>query len=412
MEVMGPMVDAGLRDGSEDARVRSAHGVSFETWAFVLSGLSDGLALEELLAHLDLDEGRWNAADGAFQEELLDDVERGGERSEALDDAMREAKKSWRRPIPPLDCELGAWLDFYRAWAMTEAPMTFLHKIGLRASDIHRLQALWLDRLADDASLRAKAIAILAAPARPAPTPNPGPPQFIRRSAPQAASADATAPLALRLVGESLPFMAGAAAPMYPPLSVPLPPPRALARRAGMDETSSSPIAGIHPVLPFSAAAPEMPRLDETVIGSPLPPRPVLPFQGSGGEKEAHAVDALIVEETAPMGAQISPIPLPFSRPMGSSPTEPGKSAFVVQISDSIASVFTVERYAAFCIEFVAVLDQREGTLSRYGITSEQKVKLDACWAQKMANDPAVWLAWDRACTAHRVALRGKGSAS
>ena len=120
---------------------------------------------------------------------------------------------------------------------------------------------------------------------------------------------------------------------MHPPLSVPLPPPKALVCRAGMDETSTH-IGVKQPVLPFST---------------------------------------------------------------------------VVQASDSLAGSFTVERYAAFCVEFVEAPDQREGTLTKYGITSEQKAKLDAYWAQKMAKDPAEWLAWDRACTAHRVALSRKG---
>src|SRR5262249_43591704 len=157
---------------------------------------------EALLTRIELDEDRWSAADAAFQDELLDDVERGGRLSEALDEAMREAKKSWLRPIPPLDHDLRSWLDFYRGWTTSEAPLTFLHEMGLRAWDIPRLQALGVDRMAEDASLRTEAIAILAAPAGPAPTPKPGPPRFIETRTPQTASAD-TAPVARRL-GERL----------------------------------------------------------------------------------------------------------------------------------------------------------------------------------------------------------------
>ena len=342
---MGAMVDANVRGESREDRTEGFHGISFETWAFVLSGLGDGFALFELLTYLELDEGRWSAADEAFQEELLSDVERGGGLSEALDDAMREAKKSWSRPIPPLDCDLQAWFDFYRAWTANEASMAFLHAMGLRASDIHRLQALWRDRLAGDASLRAEAMAILAAPARLAPMPNPEPPRLIGRSAPEVENADVTAPLALHPVGQSLPFVAGAAAPMRPPLSVPLPPPRVVARCGGPDEASSSPITGNEAVLPFPVAA---------------------------------------------------------SR----------KPASVIQTGDSLPGTFTVELYAALCVEFMEAPSLGEATLTAYGITPAQKVKLDAYWTQRMAEEPAVWLAWDRACSAHRVAIGGRGSAA
>src|SRR5262245_49153827 len=118
MEMMGTMGDAAVGSGREGAGARSAHGVSFETWAIVVSGVRDEFTLQALLTHVELDANRWTAADAAFQDELLEDVERGGRLSEALDEAMREARKRWIRPIPPLDHDLRSWLEFCRAWAM------------------------------------------------------------------------------------------------------------------------------------------------------------------------------------------------------------------------------------------------------------------------------------------------------
>jgi hypothetical protein len=115
------VVMEGERTGTSAQTAR--HGVPFDVWGLVLAGLSDGFPLEELLVHVGVDEGRWRLADAALNETLLDDVEAGGTLSEALDEAMSDARKRWTRAIPPLDVELRAWLDFYRAWAEAEAPL-------------------------------------------------------------------------------------------------------------------------------------------------------------------------------------------------------------------------------------------------------------------------------------------------
>ena len=157
------------------------HGVPFDVWGFVLAGLGDGLPLEELLAHVGVDEGRWMLADAAFNEALVDDVEAGGTLSDALDEAMREARTRWTRAIPPLDVELRAWLDFYRAWAEADAPLEYLRARGLRATDIHRLQAHWRARLAEAPALRAEALAILEAPPGPVPELHPEPARLLHQ---------------------------------------------------------------------------------------------------------------------------------------------------------------------------------------------------------------------------------------
>jgi hypothetical protein len=90
-----------------------------------------------LLAHRELDEVRWEAASAAFDEDMLDDVEGNG----ALTDELA-ARASWTRAIPPLDEDMRAWLDFYRAFATTEALLDLLDEHGLRPADILRLHGL------------------------------------------------------------------------------------------------------------------------------------------------------------------------------------------------------------------------------------------------------------------------------
>ncbi|APR87913.1 hypothetical protein A7982_13262 [Minicystis rosea] len=235
-------VDAELR-----ARVR--HGVTFGQWAFVLAGLGDGLALEELLTHLRLDEARWESANAAFNEDLLDDVETCGVLTEQLDEAMRAARSKWKRPLPPLDVELRAWLDFQRAWAASESPLAFLEERGMGATDLHRLQQHWSGRLADEAALRAEAGAILGGAPGPVPTVKPAPAHL--GASPRDERGDMTGAAARRRRAP-LPFVGGEPGPAHPRLSVPLPPkPAARSDRDVTRVACAADVEGL--VLPFLA---------------------------------------------------------------------------------------------------------------------------------------------------------------
>jgi hypothetical protein len=367
VEVIRLMADAAHNDGSGAEHVHE--GVSFQAWAFVLAGLGDGLALEELLVHVELDAERWESASAAFQEALLDDVELGGTLSEGLDDAMRDARRSWIRPIPPLDVELRAWLDFHRAWASDEAPMAFLLTRGLRAADIHRLQEHWMAKIAGDRALREEALAILEAPAGPVPEPRPEPPRLATGLAEEARGPDITAAKAGRSVAGTLPFAAGEPAPAHPRLSVPLPPPERVARRIGADETRVATRAeAAATVLPFSPPADAAPEESSSFVPPEL----------------SEALPAL----APPVGRDEAGEPEPDVGPNGGH------------------TDFSVERYAALCVDLIESDRDNSEVLREYGITAAQKRALDEYWTQKMTEDTTTWLAWDRASAERRTALR------
>jgi hypothetical protein len=323
------------------------HGVSFSQWAFVLAGLGDGLALEELLAHLELDEVRWEAASAAFDEDMLDDVEGYGALTDELDAAMVAARSSWTRAIPPLDEDLRAWLDFYRAFATAEAPMELLDEHGLRPADILRLQGLWNGRLADDAELRARTTEILGEAAGPLPIPRSEPARLLKKK-PRAGGADETAAARPR-AGAQLPFAEGEPALAHPRLSVPLPLAAKMGKRLGVDETRVARSEGDVAVLPFVAPRSEL-----------APPE---------------------VEATRP-------------------PSEAPRAA-----AEEKRGALSVERYAALCADLIDEPDAHEVVLRRYGISAAEKLALDVHWTQQMAEDPGVWLAWDRATAQHRAGL-------
>jgi hypothetical protein len=334
--------------GAKPAR----HGVPFDAWAFVLAGLGDGLPLEELLAHLGVDDERWTQANAAFNEALLDDVEAGGTLSEALDEAMRDARKRWTRAIPPLDVELRAWLDFHRAWAASAAPLEYLRARGLQATDIHRLQAHWATRLAEDRALRDEALAILEAPAGPAPEPHPEPARLIPAVSDEASGTDRTPAHVGCPSREPLPFAEGEAAPAHPRLSVPLPPSQAATRHGTAEQT----------------------RVAVRLPG----PEVVLPFPPPGKMGE-------------PAGGNHDSDP-------------PGVAGAHVWAEGEGPEEFTVERYATLCVDSTELGIGESVLLRRYGITAAQKATLDTYWTQRMAEDTAIWLAWDRACAEYRRA--------
>ena len=325
-------------------RARTHHGVTFEAWAFVLAGLGDGLPEDELLAHLGITEDHWHIANAAFQEDILDDVEAFGTLTETLDEAMRAARTTWSRRIPPIDTDLRAWLDFFRAWAAADAPMALLEANGLRATDIHRLNQHWSDKLATDEALRNEALAILASPPGPTPAPKAESPRLLRASTDE--GTDATKPARVSAV-EPLPFSEGEPAPAHPRLSVPLPPPERVAP-AERGELTHLATPGDSPglVLPFSAGPPDWPVPEEAEASAPVAEDPRA--------------------ET-----------------------------------DGVA--LSIERYAALCVDLIESPDAHEAVLRRYGINAAEKLALDVHWTQEMAEDPTIWLAWDRASAQHRA---------
>ena len=334
------MVEAVYASPTHGGRVR--HGVSIEAWAFVLAGVGDGLEEEELLGHLGIGEERWRLASAAFEEDVLDDVEAGGTLTEALDEAMRAARKSWSPPIPPLDVDLQAWLDFYRACSAAESPMEFLEAHELRATDIHRLQDHWTAKLAKDEALRNAAVAILQAPPGPVTRPTPEPARLLA-SATAGESVDVTRAPKPRAADTPLPFSEGEPAPAHPRLSVSLPMSRKIARRSGADETRLAPPAESGAlVLPFLAPEP------------------------GGGQPE----------------------------PTPSAPEAGREEGERVPLS--------IERYAALCVDLIEAPEAHDPVLRRYGITAAEKLALDVHWTQRMAEDVTTWLAWDRASAQHR----------
>jgi hypothetical protein len=157
-------------------------GVSLEQYALLVAGLADELPLAELLALAEVPVKAWAAAEEAWGERLLDDLDADGPLAEELQARLAEARCRWDRPLPPLDVEIRAWLDFDRAWAREVEDDAFLARLGMRRADMVRLADFWSARLDADPELRRQALVILADEPGELPVPRPQPATFRRRT--------------------------------------------------------------------------------------------------------------------------------------------------------------------------------------------------------------------------------------
>ena len=150
-----------------------ARGVSLRQYAAVQAGLGEGLELDVVLAHERIDPTNWPEAEDAWSDLLLDDLEAEGPLQEMFDAHLAQAQDRYGRRVPPLDEELGAWLDFVRLWAEDAEPVALLARVGLRASDMVRLHRAWSQRLAAEPALARKAAEHLQREPGQLPTPRP-----------------------------------------------------------------------------------------------------------------------------------------------------------------------------------------------------------------------------------------------
>jgi hypothetical protein len=132
-----------------------------------LRGLEDGLPPAALFELARVVPSTWGAAQQAWEERILDDLEADGTLAERLEAEKARAMMSWKRPLPPLDQELRAWLDFLRTWAHEGDGQGFLAERGMHPSDIVRLQQLWTERMQQDPELQREALTILTEEPRP-----------------------------------------------------------------------------------------------------------------------------------------------------------------------------------------------------------------------------------------------------
>jgi hypothetical protein len=156
-------------------REETVAGITLRQYAIVVAGRADELPLVEVLALAEVPAKTWRRAEEAWGERLLADFDADGSLADELTARLTEARNLWERPLPPLDGDLAAWLDFERAWEGAVEGDAFLTGVGMRPADMLRLQDLWAERMAADASLVREVVRVRAEEPRPHVRPMPGP---------------------------------------------------------------------------------------------------------------------------------------------------------------------------------------------------------------------------------------------
>jgi hypothetical protein len=164
-----------------DRREEAVAGVTLAQYAILWAGREDGLPLPDILSLAEVRPEIWTRAEDAWGARLLDDLDGDGPLAEELVALVAEARTLWERPLPPVDTELCAWLDFERAWAQAVDEHAFLAAFGMRAADVARLQEHWAAVAARDPSVQREMVRILAEePGKPL-RPTPGPMRIVGR---------------------------------------------------------------------------------------------------------------------------------------------------------------------------------------------------------------------------------------
>lgn len=401
-------------------------GVPLDRYAAVLAMRGEGIPLDEALARAGVDARAWAAAERAWEVRIAraDEALLG-----ELDEALAAAQDRLARPVPPIDRELAAWLDFIRHWMASASPVARLESLGLRVEDVFRLQRAWGRRLKEDAALRQSAGRIMQRPPGPMPAIWPEPLALGPWPAPApgpSAAAGAGEAAALPPLCTPLPGFDGVEAPLPPAPPPPAPSivPEGMRHFTSLGGTHlAPPVAPKGPALPFqpealggARAAVERAIAHGDAVQGPRPATgggpvgattadvsaalralPATPFEGGAAPPKPAAADAVVPEGMRGfLGITETQDAVGGAR----RPATPFEA--IAPPAPLTAPPLSLEQYASLCVEAALHPARLPEILRRYHLTAEQRPALDAHWQGRIAGDPAVRAAWERACATYR----------
>ncbi|KYG11083.1 hypothetical protein BE21_08720 [Sorangium cellulosum] len=384
-------------------------GVALSAYAAVLAYVAEGVSLEQSLDHAAIPVAAWPQVEATWSARLAESAMEDGALVEACDQHRLAAQAHVDRKVPPLDTELRAWLDFFRAFTAAEDPLGFLEARGLGEGDVFRMLGFWHERIAADEQVRNEATALLAAAPGPAPEVRPQPPTLKAptRRPRRAAKEQAKQRTASVVLSETQP-LSNISEPILPflqPVSAPAvsppPPPRAPVVRKGLDEQTALAFPGPSaPALPFAGRAPRGSERGAPPSQDPaLPPaagaapglveqatsevfaiaKQTLPFAKSAPSPAAGAAPGSVEQATSEVFA-IAKQTLPFAE-SAPSPAAPGPR-------------LSLEDYVTMLAEIAASPAAERATIARYGLTPEGKRDEDSAWMARFAADPRLRVKW------------------
>ncbi|WP_437894864.1 hypothetical protein [Sorangium sp. So ce124] len=404
-------------------------GVPLSAYAAVLAYTAEGVSLEASLEHAAIAAGAWPSAEEAWSARLAESAMGDGALIAACDEHRLAAQAHVERKVPPLDTDLRAWLDFFRAFTASEDPLGFLEARGLGEGDVFRLLGAWQERIVAEGGVRAEATAILAAAPGPAPEVRPEAPALraaTRRSRGGAAAAVKKARAVVAVRGETADLPRDLSKLILPFVKQP----------GGAERAEPpAPAPAARPALLPSLAAPELPKpvlapkeIAETAPVFPAPSRPALPFGSRVGQRDAVSSGLPAVglpplregalEEsiagtpgvgTAPVMFEAAKPALPFAPSpgapsSGAAPSSGGSARSPAADGPRLS----LEDYAAMLAEIAASPATAMEAIARYGLTREAKGAEDAAWQARFAAEPGLRMKWMRELVAAGERIRGK----
>ncbi|WP_437795211.1 hypothetical protein [Sorangium sp. So ce693] len=393
-------------------------GVPLSAYAAVLAYTAEGVSLEASLEHAAIAAGAWPAAEEAWSARLAESAMGDGALIAACDEHRLAAQAHVERKVPPLDTDLRAWLDFFRAFTASEDPLGFLEARGLGEGDVFRLLGAWQERIVAEGGVRAEATAILAAAPGPAPEVRPEAPALraaTRRPRGGGAAAVKKARAVVAVRGETADLPRDLSKLILPFVKQP-----GGAGRAGPPAPAPAARPGLLPAL----AAPELPKpvlapkeIAETAPVFPAPSRPALPFGARVGERVAVSLRSPVAEAppasggaleesiagTAPVMFEAAKPALPFA----GSPDAPS-SGGGARSPDAQGPRLSLEDYAAMLADIAASPATATEAIARYGLTREAKGAEDAAWQARFATEPGLRMKWMRELVAAGERVRAK----
>jgi hypothetical protein len=411
-------------------------GIPLSLYAAVQAYLGGGLALEPSLDHAGLSPASWPAIEQAWITRLSESAADDGALIAACDEHRLAALAHVERRLPPLDEDLAAWLDFFRAFSASEDPGAFLGERGMIEGDVFLLLDLWQPRLVGDPAVRDRATALLGSAPGPVPAVRPALPRlrpetrWPRRSAePPAAPApgEAKAP-SLATTGVAMPDLSKLPLPFArqksgdPPPAAAIPGPVIQAKR-GLGDTAPVFAAPARPVVPFAGARgsepPQAPLApppapEPTAAASPpIAPPPVAvptrsPLAGTSLDVRVSAAPVLPFAPGAPAIVAAPTIAAPAAPRPGLGDTAPVVAPSAPALPFTIETRLDLQAYAMMQAEITADRAGAMATITRYGLTPEGKRAEDSAWKAKLANDPALRMAWVKALAEAGERLRSR----
>jgi hypothetical protein len=319
-----------MTDGASSPQDPEVLGVPLSVYAAVLGYICEGVPLETSLDHVAIPVDEWPAVDAAWSARLAESAVDGGALIEACDQHRFASEAHVERPLPPLDEDLRAWLDFFRAFSVAADPLEFLASRRLVEVDLFRLLAHWQARGASEKELQEASARILGEPPGPVPRVEPRSPTLKaetrrpRRAAiapvkgPTAKPSLAETSMVLNLSKIVLPFARSSA---VAPVAASIAKAPVVRARRDFGETKLAVSGPIKPAIPFAEEGRKGAGGDQSIV-PPVPPVPAVWPEAA----PPAAPRRPLAETSFAVGALAAPA-LPFAAtPPGGPPSAPQPS--------------------------------------------------------------------------------------